>query len=67
MKIELDVDIEKFRYSLVGDGYIYDEVVNIPQEKLIHILQKRIHDYIEVEYNSSLKIIRDVIAMRTDN
>lgn len=64
MKIEFDIDIEKFRWSLVGDGYLYDEVKDMPTAKLISILQKRITDYINVESRKSANIIADVLAMR---
>lgn len=53
MKIELDIDLEKFRYSLVGDGFIKDEVVEMPEDKLIAILKKRITNYIDIEYDRS--------------
>lgn len=51
MKITFDIDLEKFRYSLVGDGYIEEEVVKMSQEDLIRILDGRISCYIEREYN----------------
>lgn len=54
MKITLDIDLEKFRYSLVGDGYLKEEVVNMSQDRLIIILQTRIENHIEVEYSRSL-------------
>lgn len=46
MKIELDIDLEKYRLSLVGDGYLYIEVKNMSQEKLIEILQNRLNSKI---------------------
>ena len=42
MKIELDIDIEQYHLSLVGDGYIYEEVKDLKEEQLIEILQKRL-------------------------
>jgi hypothetical protein len=42
MKIELDIDIEQYRLSLVGDGYIYEEVKDLKEEQLIEILQNRL-------------------------
>lgn len=65
MKVELDIDIEKFRWSLVGDGYIYDEVKNMSTEKLTKILQTRITNYIDAECSKSVGIIADVLAMRS--
>ena len=49
MKVKLDIDIEKFRCSLVGNGYLYDEVKDMPTAKLISILQRCITDYINIE------------------
>ena len=65
MKVKLDIDIEKFRWSLVGDGYLYDEVKDMPTAKLISILQRRITDYINIENHKSENIIADVLAMRS--
>ena len=53
MKITLDIDLEKFRYSLIGDGYLKEEVVDMPQDRLIAILSNRIEDYINIEYDKS--------------
>lgn len=49
-EIKLEVDLEKFRYSLVGDGYLLEEVEEMTEEKLISILEMRIYDHIEKEY-----------------
>lgn len=51
--VTIDVDLEKFRYSLVGDGYLKEEVIKMTKEELIRILKMRICDYILVEYNKS--------------
>ena len=37
MKLEMEINEEKFRYGLVGDGYLYDEVINMSTDKLLHI------------------------------
>lgn len=42
MKVTLDIDLEKFKYSLVGDGYLLEEVTEMTQDKLIEILAVRI-------------------------
>lgn len=42
MKVKLDIDLEKFRLSLVGDGYLYKEVKDLNEKELIEILQKRL-------------------------
>lgn len=52
-KVELEIDLEKFRYSLVGDGYLLKEVEVMSEEKLIFILKMRICDHIEKEYRRS--------------
>ena len=50
MKVTFDVDLEKFRYSLVGDGYTLKNVLPMSNTKLIDILQDRVNDHIETEY-----------------
>ena len=42
MKVSNNIDIEKFRYSLVGDGYILEEVKDMTSEELSGILARRI-------------------------
>lgn len=51
MEVTIDIDLEKFRYSLVGDGYILEEVKKMSEEKLVKILSNRIHWHIEKEYD----------------
>ena len=50
MIIAFDVDLEKFRYSLVGDGYTLKNVLHMSNAKLIDILHDRVNDHIESEY-----------------
>lgn len=50
MKVTFDVDLEKFRYSLVGDGYTLKNVLHMSNTKLIDILCDRVNDHIETEY-----------------
>ena len=64
MKLEMEIDIEKFRYGLVGDGYLYDEVIKMSEEKLLTILKDRITHRIQIEYMRSQSIIRDVLSDR---
>lgn len=59
MKIELEIDLDKFRWSLVGDGYLYEEARELSQDKLKEILSSRINNYILIEYRKSLQVIRD--------
>lgn len=53
MKVTLDIDLEKFRYSLVGDGYLLKEVKEMSDEKLVTVLTRRVERHIEVEYGRS--------------
>lgn len=50
MELTLNIDLEKFRYSLVGDGYLLEEVKEMSDEELIRLLTGRITQHIEVEY-----------------
>lgn len=50
MNVTFDVDLEKFRFSLVGDGYLLNEVLEMSHERLIDILRNRINDHIAKEY-----------------
>ena len=56
MKVTINIDLDKFRYSLVGDGYILEEVENMPVEKLINILTRRITLHIDKEYSRSRRL-----------
>ena len=50
MNVTLDIDLEKFRYSLVGDCYTLKNVLHMSNAKLIDILHDRVNDHIESEY-----------------
>ena len=50
MNVTLDIDLEKFRYSVVGDGYTLKDVLHMSNAKLIDILHDRVNDHIESEY-----------------
>lgn len=56
MKIEMDIDIEKLRISLVGNGFLKKEVEKLSEEQLIEIFKTRVDSYIEKEYYKSLSI-----------
>lgn len=56
MDIVVNVDIEKFRYSLVGDGYLREEVEALSETELIEILKQRITDHINTEFNNGMRI-----------
>ena len=64
MKLEMEINIDKFRHGLVGDGYLYDEVMEMSEEKLLTILKDRITHRIQIEYMRSQSIIRDVLSSR---
>ena len=51
----LDIDLNKFRYSLVGDGYLLKEVQEKTDEELVTILTERITRHINVEYGKSVR------------
>ena len=56
MKVTFDVDLEKFRYSLVGDGYTLKNVLSMSNAKLIDILYNRVNDHIEAEYYRGMRL-----------
>ena len=58
MKVELEVDVDKYRWSLVGDGYLYDEAKRMSDDEVINVLQRRLTKHIEREYGKSLDVIR---------
>lgn len=49
----LDIDLEKFRYSLVGDGYLKEEVDKMSNGDLEVILKDRIKRHINDGYNKA--------------
>ena len=55
-EVKLEVDLEKFRYSLVGDGYCLKDVVNMSSEELIDVLERRVNSHILVEYYRSVDL-----------
>jgi hypothetical protein len=55
-EIKLEVDLDRFRYSLVGDGYLLEEVEDMTEEKLISILEMRIYNHIEESYQDGKKM-----------
>ncbi len=56
MDIVINVDLEKFRWSLVGDGYIREEAAAMSEEELIRVLKQRIKTHIEVEFGKTLRL-----------
>ena len=55
MQVTLDIDLEELRYSLVGDGFLLEEVKAMSEKRLVDILTTRIKDHIATEYYKSLK------------
>ena len=49
IKVTIDVDLEKFRYSLVGNGYILEEVEKLTKDELEKFFVNGIYKYV---YNS---------------
>jgi hypothetical protein len=54
--VTLAIDLEKFRYSLIGDGYIKEEVIKMSQEDLISELKWRVDSKIAREYESGRRM-----------
>ena len=53
MKLEMEINTDKFRFGLVGDGYLYEEVAKMSEEELLMILKDRITYRINIEYMNS--------------
>lgn len=64
MKLEMEINEEKFRYGLVGDGYLYDEAMNMSTDKLLTILKDRIAHRVQIEYINSKPIVRNALDER---
>lgn len=56
MKVMLDIDLKKLRYSLVGDGYTKEEVEELDIVELETILIDRVKSHINDEYNKAKRI-----------
>ena len=56
MDVVINVDLEKFRWSLVGDGYLREEAVAMSEEELVKILKDRIKNHIDEEYDRGERI-----------
>lgn len=56
MYVIMEIDLEKFRYSLIGDGFIKEEVVKMSKEDLINELEYRVNNHILTEYNDGKKM-----------
>lgn len=56
MKVNVEINLEHFRYSLVGDGYILKEAEALTNEELIEIFNDRVIDHMEKEYYKGLRL-----------
>ena len=56
MKINVEINLEHFRYSLVGDGYLLEEDEALTNEELIEIFQERIIGAMEKEYYKGIRL-----------
>ena len=55
-EIKLEIDLEKFRYSLIGNGYNFEDVEKMTEEGLVSVLEMKVCYYIEKEYQRSKKL-----------
>ena len=62
MKLEMEIDIDKFKYGLISNGYLYKEVVTMSDEKALAILKNKIIQDIQNNYIRSQPIIHDVLS-----
>lgn len=52
-QVTLDINLEQFRYSLIGDGYLKEEVIKMSEEELVLILKRRVYNHIYTEFEKS--------------
>jgi hypothetical protein len=55
MVVTLDVNMEKLRYALVGNGYILEEAERLTEGQLLSILRMRVERKIENEYLAGVR------------
>jgi hypothetical protein len=56
MKVSVEINLEHFRYSLVGDGYILEEVEVLTDEELLEIFNARVINQMEKEYYKGIRL-----------
>lgn len=54
--LNLQVNIEKCRLALVGNGYLLDEVYEMSEKQIIHIWADRFSRIIEESYNKCIRL-----------
>ena len=55
MVVTLDVNMEKLRYALVGNGYILEEAERLTEGQLLSILRMGVERKIENEYLAGVR------------
>lgn len=56
MKVSVEINLEHFRYSLVGDGYILEEAEALTAEELLEIFNARVINHMEKEYYKGIRL-----------
>ena len=56
MKVSMEINLEHFRYSLVGDGYTLAEAEALTNEELIKLFRERIIGHMEKEYYKGIRL-----------
>ena len=56
MKVTLDIDLEKFRGSLIGDGCCIEQVKSLTNEMLISTLNNRVENFINLGYTKAKRM-----------
>lgn len=56
MIINVDINLEHFRYSLVGDGYTLKEAEALTDGELIRLFEGRVITNMETEYYKGLRL-----------
>lgn len=56
MKVSVEINLEHFRYSLVGDGYILEEAEALTDEELLEIFNTRVVNQMEKEYYKGIRL-----------
>ena len=56
MKVSVEINLEHFRYSLVGDGYILEEAEALTDEELLEIFNTRVINQMEKEYYKGIRL-----------
>lgn len=56
MKVSVEINLEHFRYSLVGDGYILEEAEALTDEELLEIFNTRVVNQMEKEYYKGMRL-----------